>query len=282
MNELIENWFKIYAFFQLKGCHLEESEERLQTDLKSLEEDYERQTRLSLLRSLALFSSIHSLLTLLMSPIPTLVPILVLSSLIFLSLTLHLIPRRVLSRIPLSVQTLTTLVVFCLSIWSIISSVGPLSSFWSLFSLTISQTMLSMCLGVTLSLQIFQIIIQCFLWFFASDLRPITIWMSDITLLSLFLGLSLYFRRLFDSERKKTFSGAQQLIDDRIRLEFEREQQEQLLLSVIPAYIAAEVRRRILTRMTTETTDIYHSNNKRFHELYVQRHNNVRYFTQYF
>jgi len=37
------------------------------------------------------------------------------------------------------------------------------------------------------------------------------------------------------------FSGTRTCIESRIKLECEKEQQEQLLLSVIPAYIAAEV-----------------------------------------
>ena len=118
-------------------------------------------------------------------------------------------------------------------------------------------------------------------------------------------------------EHTQTFAGAQKIIDDRIQLEYEREQQEQLLLSVIPAYIAAEVKRRILNKMDevsgnnsrTNGTSNGNGNGKmnanhggnnnassgrsnnfqkldllpktpqkqRFHELYVQRHNNVRY-----
>ena len=38
-----------------------------------------------------------------------------------------------------------------------------------------------------------------------------------------------------------TFVGTRTCIESRVKLECEKEQQEQLLLSVIPAYIAAEV-----------------------------------------
>jgi len=44
---------------------------------------------------------------------------------------------------------------------------------------------------------------------------------------------------------RKTFSGTKTVIESRIKLECEREQQEQLLLSVIPAYIAAEVSKNV-------------------------------------
>jgi len=50
-----------------------------------------------------------------------------------------------------------------------------------------------------------------------------------------------YYRILTARAHRKTFSGTKTVIESRIKLECEREQQEQLLLSVIPAYIAAEV-----------------------------------------
>lgn len=51
----------------------------------------------------------------------------------------------------------------------------------------------------------------------------------------------IYYRNLTALAHRRTFSGTKTVIESRIKLECEREQQEQLLLSVIPAYIAAEV-----------------------------------------
>lgn len=44
-----------------------------------------------------------------------------------------------------------------------------------------------------------------------------------------------------DAAHNRTVDGTRTGIQQRVKLECEREQQEQLLLSVIPAYIAAEV-----------------------------------------
>lgn len=44
-----------------------------------------------------------------------------------------------------------------------------------------------------------------------------------------------------DAAHTRTVDGTRTGIEQRVKLECEREQQEQLLLSVIPAYIAAEV-----------------------------------------
>lgn len=45
-----------------------------------------------------------------------------------------------------------------------------------------------------------------------------------------------------DAAHNRTVDGTRTGIEQRVKLECEREQQEQLLLSVIPAYIAAEVK----------------------------------------
>lgn len=52
----------------------------------------------------------------------------------------------------------------------------------------------------------------------------------------------LYYRIMSDAAHNRTVDGTRTGIEQRVKLECEREQQEQLLLSVIPAYIAAEVK----------------------------------------
>lgn len=51
----------------------------------------------------------------------------------------------------------------------------------------------------------------------------------------------LYYRSMTEGAHRRTFVGTRTCIESRVKLECEKEQQEQLLLSVIPAYIAAEV-----------------------------------------
>lgn len=51
----------------------------------------------------------------------------------------------------------------------------------------------------------------------------------------------LYYRHMTEGAHRRTFVGTRTCIESRVKLECEKEQQEQLLLSVIPAYIAAEV-----------------------------------------
>ncbi|KAK2576760.1 hypothetical protein KPH14_005405 [Odynerus spinipes] len=85
----------------------------------------------------------------------------------------------------------------------------------------------------------------------------------------------LYYRILTATAHRRTFAGTRTVIESRIKLECEREQQEQLLLSVIPAYIAAEVKRSIMLKMADACQEANKHKQTRFHEMYVQRHNNV-------
>ncbi|CAB0032413.1 unnamed protein product [Trichogramma brassicae] len=85
----------------------------------------------------------------------------------------------------------------------------------------------------------------------------------------------LYYRVLTSRAHQQTFASTKTIIESRIKLESEREQQEQLLLSVIPAYIAAEVKRSIMLKMADACQEVSKHKQTRFHEMYVQRHNNV-------
>lgn len=98
---------------------------------------------------------------------------------------------------------------------------------------------------------------------------------GDTFLLLAAFGSGLYYRILTARAQRRTFSGTKTVIDSRIKLECEREQQEQLLLSVIPAYIAAEVKRSIMLKMADACQEASKHKQTRFHEMYVQRHNNV-------
>lgn len=53
--------------------------------------------------------------------------------------------------------------------------------------------------------------------------------------------IGLYYQYMTRSAREKTLVRTQNCVESRVKLECEKEHQEQLLLSVIPAYIAAEV-----------------------------------------
>ncbi|CAH0385414.1 unnamed protein product [Bemisia tabaci] len=86
--------------------------------------------------------------------------------------------------------------------------------------------------------------------------------------------VGVYYRYMTEVAHHQTFVGTRTCIESRVKLECEKEQQEQLLLSVIPAYIAAEVKRSIMLKMADACQDVS-SKQTRFHEMYVQRHNNV-------
>ena len=53
--------------------------------------------------------------------------------------------------------------------------------------------------------------------------------------------VGLYYQYMTMAARQRTVERTRSCVESRVRLECEKEHQEQLLLSVIPAYIAAEV-----------------------------------------
>ncbi|CAF4543403.1 unnamed protein product, partial [Rotaria sp. Silwood2] len=116
-----------------------------------------------------------------------------------------------------------------------------------------------------------------------------------------FICLSLFFvacnifglchRYLTDVHQKKTYHNTMLCIEARLRLEREKEQQETLILSVIPAHIALSMKSEMLRKV--KETAKYHNlqsrdyddqclNTKKintrkaaFHDLYIKKHENV-------
>lgn len=98
---------------------------------------------------------------------------------------------------------------------------------------------------------------------------------SEIIFLFTAILSGSYYSILTAKAHNRTFARTKTVIESRIKLECEREQQEQLLLSVIPAYIAAEVKRGIMLKMANACQEVSNHKQTRFYEMYVQRHNNV-------
>ncbi|XP_073843090.1 adenylate cyclase type 2-like isoform X2 [Musca autumnalis] len=113
----------------------------------------------------------------------------------------------------------------------------------------------------------------------APDYSPnLPVLFGEIVMLASASVSGLYYRIMSDAAHTRTVDGTRTGIEQRVKLECEREQQEQLLLSVIPAYIAAEVKRSIMLKMADACQRAGGQSNSsatRFHELHVQRHNNV-------
>ncbi|KAH8405251.1 hypothetical protein KR222_000518, partial [Zaprionus bogoriensis] len=135
-----------------------------------------------------------------------------------------------------------------------------------------------------------------------SDYLPMLF--GEIVMLASASVSGLYYRIMSDAAHNRTVDGTRTGIEQRVKLECEREQQEQLLLSVIPAYIAAEVsasrvepstetaetgltilplsvsqvKRSIMLKMADACQRAggqASTSATRFHELHVQRHTNV-------
>ncbi|XP_004698478.2 adenylate cyclase type 2, partial [Echinops telfairi] len=85
-----------------------------------------------------------------------------------------------------------------------------------------------------------------------------------------------YHKHLMELALQQTYQDTCNCIKSRIKLEFEKHQQERLLLSLLPAHIAMEMKAEIIQRLQgPKAGQVENTNN--FHNLYVKRHTNVRY-----
>uniref|UniRef100_A0A8C1ZUA6 adenylate cyclase n=1 Tax=Cyprinus carpio TaxID=7962 RepID=A0A8C1ZUA6_CYPCA len=83
-----------------------------------------------------------------------------------------------------------------------------------------------------------------------------------------------YHKHLMELALKQTYQDTCNCIKSPIKLEFEKRQQERLLLSLLPAHIARVMKDEIIQRLQGPMFGQVENTNN-FHNLYVQRHTNV-------
>ncbi|XP_076135522.1 adenylate cyclase type 2 [Alosa pseudoharengus] len=83
-----------------------------------------------------------------------------------------------------------------------------------------------------------------------------------------------YHKHLMELALKQTYQDTCNCIKSPIKLEFEKRQQERLLLSLLPAHIARVMKAEIIQRLQGPNFGQVENTNN-FHNLYVQRHINV-------
>ncbi|XP_078395204.1 adenylate cyclase type 2b [Cetorhinus maximus] len=85
-----------------------------------------------------------------------------------------------------------------------------------------------------------------------------------------------YHKHLMELALQQTYQDTCNCIKSRIKLEFEKRQQERLLLSLLPAHIAMEMKAEIIQRLQgPKSGHCQLENTNNFHNLYVKRHTNV-------
>ncbi|XP_058036797.1 adenylate cyclase type 4 isoform X1 [Ahaetulla prasina] len=85
-----------------------------------------------------------------------------------------------------------------------------------------------------------------------------------------------YHKHLMEVALGETFQETFNLIQSRVKLESEKRHQEHLLLSILPAYIALEMKAEIIERLRDGgQSQRQHESANNFHNLYVKRHQNV-------
>ncbi|KAK7887190.1 hypothetical protein WMY93_026811 [Mugilogobius chulae] len=110
----------------------------------------------------------------------------------------------------------------------------------------------------------------------ASNVEPI-VWQILANVIIFLCGnmAGAYHKHLMELALKQTYLDTCNCIKAPIKLEFEKQQQERLLLSLLPAHIARVMKAEIIQRLKGPNFGQMENTNN-FHNLYVQRHTNVR------
>ncbi|KAM6959307.1 adenylate cyclase type 2b isoform 2-T2 [Aplochiton taeniatus] len=109
----------------------------------------------------------------------------------------------------------------------------------------------------------------------AQELEPL-VWpiLANIIIFTCGNLAGAYHKHLMDLALRQTYQDTCNCIKSPIKLEFEKHQQERLLLSLLPAHIARVMKAEIIQRLQGPNFGRAENTNN-FHNLYVQRHTNV-------
>uniref|UniRef100_A0A3P9PWZ5 Adenylate cyclase type 2 n=1 Tax=Poecilia reticulata TaxID=8081 RepID=A0A3P9PWZ5_POERE len=109
----------------------------------------------------------------------------------------------------------------------------------------------------------------------ATELEPL-VWqiLANVIIFTCGNMAGAYHKHLMDLALRQTYQDTCNCIKSPIKLEFEKHQQERLLLSLLPAHIARVMKAEIIQRLQGPNFGRTESTNN-FHNLYVQRHTNV-------
>ncbi|XP_023200504.1 adenylate cyclase type 2 isoform X3 [Xiphophorus maculatus] len=109
----------------------------------------------------------------------------------------------------------------------------------------------------------------------ATELEPL-VWqiLANVIIFTCGNLAGAYHKHLMDLALRQTYQDTCNCIKSPIKLEFEKHQQERLLLSLLPAHIARVMKAEIIQRLQGPNFGRTESTNN-FHNLYVQRHTNV-------
>ncbi|XP_068097692.1 adenylate cyclase type 4 isoform X2 [Hyperolius riggenbachi] len=152
--------------------------------------------------------------------------------------------------------------------------------YWTLFVTISLYTMLPLCMkgaivaGFTCSVSH---IIVLSVYVSSSSQQPAGTFalqmIADVVILLCGNVVGGYHKRVTESSLKDTYHEAINFIHSRRKLDSQERQQEQLLLSILPQYIATEMKEEIIERLKEKRPQQESTNN--FHNLYIKRHKDV-------
>ncbi|XP_053324473.1 adenylate cyclase type 4 isoform X2 [Spea bombifrons] len=152
--------------------------------------------------------------------------------------------------------------------------------YWTLFVIISLYTMLPLCMkgaivaGICCSVShiiVLGVYVSLTRHLPAGDIA--TQMLADVVILLCGNVVGGFHKRATESALKETYHEAINFIHSRRKLDSQERQQEQLLLSILPEYIATEMKAEIIERLKEKRPQPESTNN--FHNLYIKRHKDV-------
>ncbi|XP_068626941.1 adenylyl cyclase X E-like [Battus philenor] len=155
-------------------------------------------------------------------------------------------------------------------------SLRPAYDSMALLSIYVFLPMRNNILSILLGLLVSVVYILVFAFFtYYKDPHIEAVVTSDIIYLIGVNLMGIYFRLMNEIVTRRSFLDRRACVESTLRLKFVKDQEERLMLSILPEHIVSKVRQDIRTMFLDIQSQSHTHNIKSFNQLYVEEHENV-------
>ncbi|XP_049880355.1 adenylate cyclase type 2-like isoform X2 [Pectinophora gossypiella] len=152
----------------------------------------------------------------------------------------------------------------------------PAYSTMSLLSVYIFLPMRNNYLAIVLGVLVSVLYVLVFAFFtYVEDSQMVGVVASDVVYLVGVNLMGVYFRLMNEIVTRRSFLDRRACVESTLRLKFVKDQEERLMLSILPEHIVSRVREDVRTIILGIQSRNISQNLKSFNHLYVEEHDNV-------
>ncbi|KAI5639778.1 adenylate and guanylate cyclase catalytic domain-containing protein [Phthorimaea operculella] len=152
----------------------------------------------------------------------------------------------------------------------------PAYATMSLISVYIFLPMRNNFLAIFLGVLVSTVYIHIYAFFtYDEDPHVVVVVASDVVYLIGVNLMGIYFRLMNEIVTRRSFLDRRACVESTLRLKFVKDQEERLMLSILPEHIVSRVRQDIRTIILGIQSHSLNQNLKTFNQLYVEEHDNV-------